>query len=76
MATLHQRVPLFAPTEPQLRTFAEAVCASFDQGQSQAQVQSTVRQAVTHIAGASLSPADADYSVQTVVQLRCPGYLP
>ncbi|MGI8809374.1 MAG: hypothetical protein ACR2KK_16350 [Acidimicrobiales bacterium] len=76
MAALHQRIPLFSPTDPQLRTFADAVCTSFDQGQTQAQVQSTVRQAVSHIQGASLAAADADFAVQTVVQLRCPGYLP
>lgn len=75
-ASLHQRIPLFAPTEAQLRTFADAVCTSFDQGQSAAQVQSTVRQAVSHIQGASLSQADAEFAVWTVVGLRCPGYLP
>ncbi len=73
---LHQRIPLFAPTEAQLRTFADAVCSSFDQGQTQAQVQSTVQDAVSHIQGASLSAADAQFAVQIVVQLRCPGYLP
>jgi len=72
---LHQRIPLFQPTEQQLRTFAEAVCASFDQGQTQAQVQSTVQDAVSRIEGASLSAADADFAVRTVVALRCPGSL-
>ena len=76
IATLHQRIPLFSPTDPQLRTFADAVCTSFDQGQTMAQVQATVRQAVTHIQGASLSPAGADFALRTVAQLRCPGYLP
>jgi len=75
MATLQQRIPLFQPTEPQLRTFADAACASFDQGQTPAQVSSTVRQAVTYVQGASLSTADADFAVRTVVSLRCPGYL-
>ena len=75
IATLHQRIPLFEPTEPQLRTFADATCASFDQGQTKAQVVDTVRQAVTYIQGASISPADAEFAVRTVVQLRCPGYL-
>ena len=76
IAALHQRIPLFSPTDPQLRTFADAVCTSFDQGQTMTQVQGTVRQAVSHIQGASLSPADADFAVRTVAQLRCPGYLP
>jgi hypothetical protein len=76
MTTLHQRIPLFQPTEPQLRSFADAACTSFDQGQTAAQVSSTVRQAVTYVQGASLSVADADFTVQTVVGLRCPGYLP
>ena len=76
ITSLHQRIPLFSPTDPQLRTFADAVCTSFDQGQTMAQVQATVRQAVTHVQGASLSPADADIAVRTVAQLRCPGYLP
>jgi hypothetical protein len=76
IAQLHQRIPLFNPNEAQLRTFADAVCTSFDQGQSQAQVESTVRQAVSHIQGQSLSPADAAFAVSTVVQLRCPRYLP
>jgi hypothetical protein len=75
-SALHQRIPLFAPTASQLRTFADAVCTSFDQGQSQAQVQATVQQAVSRIQGASLSAADADFAVRTVVALRCPGYLP
>jgi len=72
---LHQRIPMFQPTEQQLRTFAEAVCASFDQGQTEAQVQSTVQDAVSRIEGASLSAADADFAVRTVVGLRCPGSL-
>ncbi len=76
VAQLHQRIPLFAPTDGQLRTFAEAVCVSFDQGQTRAQVESTVSQAVSHIQGASLSAPDAAFAVQLVVQLRCPGYLP
>jgi hypothetical protein len=76
IATLHQRIPMFAPTESQLRTFADAVCTSFDQGQTAAQVQATVRQAVTHIQGASLSASDAEFAVRIVVKLRCPGYLP
>lgn len=76
MATLHQRISLFQPTEPQLRTFADAVCTSLDQGQSLAQVQSTVRDAVSRIQGASLSAADAAFAVATVIELRCPGYLP
>lgn len=76
IAALHQRIPLFAPTDQQLRTFADAVCMSFDQGQTQAQVQSTVQQAVARIQGASLSAPDADFAVRTVVALRCPGYLP
>jgi hypothetical protein len=75
-AALQQRVPLFKPTEAQLRTFADAVCTSFDQGQTMAQVQATVRDAVSRIQGASLSEADAAYAVSLVVQLRCPGYLP
>jgi len=74
IGALHQRIPLFAPTDQQLRTFAEAVCASFDQGQTAAQVQSSVQEAVSHIQGASLSSADADFAVRTVVDLRCPGY--
>ena len=76
IAQLRQRVPLFAPTEGQLRTFAEAVCASYDQGQTQAQVESAVSQAVSHVQGASLSAPDAAFAVQLVVQLRCPGFLP
>lgn len=76
MTTLHQRVPLFEPTESQLRTFADAVCTSLDQGQSLAQVQATVRDAVSRIQGASLSAADAAFAVGLMVELRCPGYLP
>ncbi len=75
ITALHQRIPLFAPTDPQLRTFADAVCTSFDQGQTKAQVQATVRDAVSRIQGASLSEADAEFAVRTVTQLRCPGYL-
>ncbi len=75
MSALSTRIPLFKPTEPQLRAFADAACAQFDQGQSKSQVESTVRQAVTYVQGASLSPADAEFAVRTVVALRCPGYL-
>ncbi len=75
IATLHQRIPLFEPDEAQLRTFADAACGQFDQGQTHAQVVETVRKAVTYIQGASLSAADADFAVRTVLQLRCPGYL-
>lgn len=73
---LHQRIPLFAPTEAQLRSFADAVCTSFDQGQTMAQVDATVQKAVTYIQGASLSAPDADFAVRLVLGLRCPGYLP
>ena len=73
---LTQRIPLFKPTESQLKTFADAVCTSFDQGQTIAQVQATVRDAVSRIQGASLSEADASFAVRLVTELRCPGYLP
>ena len=76
ITAIHQRIPLFAPNDAQLRTFAEAVCTSFDQGQTQAQVQATIRDAVSRIQGQSLSDADAGFMAQTVTQLRCPGYLP
>lgn len=76
MATLTQRIPLFKPNESQLKTFADAACTSFDQGQTFTQVSSTIRQAVTYVQGASLSTPDADFAVRTVVTLRCPGYLP
>lgn len=75
MAALSARIPMFQPTEAQLRSFADAACASFDQGQTRAQVESTVRQAVGYVQGASLSAADAEFAVATVVGLRCPGYL-
>jgi hypothetical protein len=70
------RIPLFKPNDAQLRTFADAVCTSFDQGQTQAQVQATIRDAVSRIQGQSLSDADAEFMVRTVTQLRCAGYLP
>jgi hypothetical protein len=73
---LHQRIPLFAPTDAQLENFADAVCTSFDQGQTWSQVVATVQDAVSRIQGQSLSQPDADFAVRTVVQLRCPGYLP
>jgi len=76
ISTLTQRIPLFKPNESQLRTFADAACTSFDQGQTFKQVSSTIRQAVTYVQGASISPADADLAARTVVTLRCPGYLP
>ena len=76
ISAITQRIPLFKPNDPQLRTFADAVCTSFDQGQSQAQVQATIRDAVSRIQGQSLSEADAEFMVRTVTQLRCPGYLP
>lgn len=75
-AAITQRIPLFKPNDAQLRTFADAVCTSFDQGQTQAQVQATIRDAVSRIQGQSLSEADAAFMVHTVTQLRCPGYLP
>ena len=76
MAALSTRIPMFKPTESQLRTFADAACTSFDQGQTKSQVEATVRQAVTYVQGASLSASDAEFAVRTVVKLRCPGYLP
>lgn len=76
ISAITQRIPLFKPNDAQLRTFADAVCTSFDQGQSQAQVQATIRDAVSRIQGQSLSEADAEFMVRTVTQLRCPGYLP
>ena len=76
ISAITQRIPLFKPNDAQLRTFADAVCTSFDQGQTQAQVQATIRDAVSRIQGQSLSVADAEFMVRTVTQLRCPGYLP
>ena len=76
IAQLHQRIPLFQPNDSQLRTFADAVCTSFDQGQSFGQVQATVQQAVANVQGASLSAPDAEFAVRTVLELRCPGWLP
>lgn len=76
VAAITQRIPLFKPNDAQLRAFADAVCGQFDQGQTLAQVQATIRQAVTQIQGQSLSDADAAFMVQTVTALRCPGYLP
>ena len=76
ITAITQRIPLFKPNDRQLRTFADAVCTSFDQGQTQAQVQATIRDAVSRIQGQSLSDADAEFMVRTVTQLRCPGYLP
>jgi hypothetical protein len=76
IAAITGRIPLFKPNDAQLRTFADAVCGSFDQGQTQAQVQATIRDAVSRIQGQSLSDADAEFMVRTVTQLRCPGYLP
>jgi hypothetical protein len=70
------RIPLFKPNDAQLRAFADAVCGSFDQGQTWAQVQATIQDAVSRVQGQSLSAADADFMVRTVTQLRCPGYLP
>ena len=75
-SALTQRIPLFKPTEAQLKTFADAVCTSFDQGQTIAQVEATIRDAVSRIQGASLTDADAAFAARTVAQLRCPGYLP
>ncbi len=76
MSALTQRIPLFKPNEAQLRTFADAACTSFDQGQNFSQVSSTIRQAVTYVQGASITAADSDFAARTVVTLRCPGYLP
>ena len=76
IAAITGRIPLFKPNDAQLRTFADAVCTSFDQGQTQTQVQATIRDAVSRIQGQSLSEADAEFMVRTVTQLRCPGYLP
>ena len=72
---LHTRIPMFSPTASQLLSFADAACNLLDQGQTMAQVQAAVRQAVTYVQGASLSDADTAFAVRVVVQLRCPGYL-
>lgn len=74
ISQLRQRVPLFSPTEAQLRAFAEAACALFDQGQTRSQVEAAVRQAVSYVEGASLAPADAAFAVELALGLRCPGY--
>lgn len=75
ITALHSRIPMFSPTESQLLAFADAACSQFDQGQTFAQVQATVQKAVSYVQGASLSAADAQYAVNVVVSLRCPGYL-
>ena len=76
IGAITSRIPLFKPNDAQLRAFADAVCTSFDQGQTWAQVQATIQDAVSRIQGQSLSAVDADFMVRTVTQLRCPGYLP
>lgn len=74
IAQVHQRIPLYQPTEAQARQFASDICDAFDQGQSYSQVKAGVQQAIPSIL--SISSANIDFVIRTAVGLVCPGYLP
>ncbi|MGI9080516.1 MAG: DUF732 domain-containing protein [Acidimicrobiales bacterium] len=74
IAQIHQRIPLYSPTEAQARQFGDQVCSAFDQGQSSAQVQATAQQMASQIPFVTVSSGDIAFAVRTAVQLFCPGY--
>ncbi|MGI8776424.1 MAG: DUF732 domain-containing protein [Acidimicrobiales bacterium] len=74
IAQIHQRIPLYSPTEAQARQFGDQVCSAFDQGQSSAQVQATALQAASKVPFVTVSAGDVAFAVRTAVSLFCPGY--
>jgi hypothetical protein len=74
IAQIHQRIPLYSPTEAQARQFGDQVCSAFDQGQSSSQVQATAMQMASKIPFVTVSSSDIAFAVRTAVQLFCPGY--
>jgi len=74
IAQIHQRIPLYSPTEAQARQFGDQVCSAFDQGQSSAQVQATALQAASKVPFVTVSAGDVAFAVHTAVGLFCPGY--
>jgi len=74
IAQIHQRIPLYSPTEAQARQFGDQVCSAFDQGQSSAQVQATAQQMASQVPFVTVSSSDIAFAVRTAVQLFCPGY--
>jgi len=74
IAQIHQRIPLYSPTEAQARQFGDQVCSAFDQGQSSAQVQATALQAASKVPFVTVSAGDVAFAVRSAVSLFCPGY--
>jgi outer membrane biosynthesis protein TonB len=76
IAQVSQRIPLFRPTEAQVRQFGNDVCSAFDAGLPYDQVKAQVQQALPKVPLVTISSADVDYAIRTAVGLFCPGYAP
>jgi hypothetical protein len=74
IALVSQRIPLFRPTEAQVRQFGNDVCGAFDSGAPYDQVKAQVQQALPKVPFVTISSADVDYAIRTAVGLFCPGY--
>jgi hypothetical protein len=74
IAQVSQRIPLFRPTEAQVRQFGNDVCSAFDAGLPYAQVKAQVQQALPNVPLVPISSADIDYAIRTAMGLFCPGY--
>ena len=74
IALVSQRIPLFRPTEAQVRQFGNDVCGAFDSGAPYTQVKAQVQQALPKTPLVTISSADVDYAIRTAVGLFCPGY--
>lgn len=66
---------IIKPSPAQVAQLGTTVCGMFDAGQSFAQVKATGLQMVTQVPLTTVLPGGADWVVETVVTLYCPGHL-
>jgi hypothetical protein len=74
IAQVASRIPLFRPSEDQVRQFGNDVCSAFDSGLPYNQVKAQVQQAMPKVPLISISSADIDFAIRSAVSLFCPGY--
>ncbi|MGH9071239.1 MAG: DUF732 domain-containing protein, partial [Acidimicrobiales bacterium] len=62
------------PTSSEVATLGNDVCTAFDQGSTDAQVQTALTAALGKLPLTKVLPGAASYVVSSAVALYCPGY--
>jgi hypothetical protein len=74
IALFHERIPLYRPSEDQVRRFGDALCTALDQGRTYAELAAAVQKAAGQIPLVRVSAADVNLAIRTIVAMFCPGY--